>query len=203
MGLGRQLDRHVVRLLVILRPEGLHDVHQGEDLQRDHLDVPYPRGNRPRNLREGGRSPSKSPGRGTPGRGIPSNRGKTPVVGAGRSIPPMLPNNPGPTPGTSGLNTGRRPGQPGFVKRGGGGGSGVVRSTDGGYKLPSFSSDDTEPMDDDENENEEEEEMDVEEDDEVDFPNLGAQNQPLAQNIPLRPKAPVAAKNINLIRAPK
>ena len=54
-----------------------------------------------------GRSPSKSPGRGTPGRGIPSNRGKTPVVGAGRSIPPMLPNNPGPTPGTSGLNTGR------------------------------------------------------------------------------------------------
>ena len=41
-----------------------------------------------------GRSPQKSPGRGTPGRGIPSNRGKP--VGAGRSIPPMLPSDPEP-----------------------------------------------------------------------------------------------------------
>ena len=159
-----------------------------------------------------GRSPSKSPGRGTPSRGVPSNRGKTPVVGAGQSVPPMLPGDPGPTPGTSGMNTGRRPGQPGFVNRGGKGG-GVVRSKDGGYKLPSFSSDDTEPMDDDDNENEddedenendeEEEEMDKEEDNEVDFPNLGAKNQPMAQNIPLKSKGPVAKKDINLIRAPK
>ena len=157
-----------------------------------------------------GRSPSKSPGRGTPGRGIPSNRGKTPVVGAGRSIPPMLPGDPGPTPGTSGMNTGRRPGQPGFVSRGGGGG-GVKRREDGGYKLPSFSSDDTEPMDEDDeddddeddNENEGEEEMDVEQDEEVDFPKLGAKNTPMAQNINLKPKGPLAKKNINLIRAPK
>ena len=85
------------------------------------------------------------------------------------------------------------------MKRGGGGGSGVVRSTDGGYKLPSFSSDDTEPMDDDdnendddkddENENEEEEEMDVEEDDEVDFPNLGSPKSAVS------PKHPVEAES--------
>ena len=143
-----------------------------------------------------GRSPSKSPGRGTPGR-----RGKTPIVGAGRSIPPMLSGDPGPTPGTSGLNTGRRPGQPGFVSRGGGGSA--VRGKDGGYNLPSFSSDDTEPMDEDVNENEGEGDMDVDEENEVDFPNLGARNQPVAQNIPLRTKGPLAAKNINLIRAPK
>ena len=155
------------------------------------------------------KSPAKSPGRGTPGRGIPSNRGKTPVVGAGQSIPPMLSGDPGPTPGTSGMNPGRRPGQPGFVSRGGGG---VARGKDGGYKLPSFSSDDTEPMDDDvdkenddedDNENEGEEEIDDEQDDEVDFPNLGTKNQPVAQNIPLRAKGPLAQKNINLIRAPK
>ena len=161
-----------------------------------------------------GRSPSKSPGRGTPSRGVPSNRGKTPVVGAGRSIPPMLPRDPEPTPGTSGTNVGARPGgrpgQPGYVSRGGKGSGSVPRGKDGGYNLPSFSSDDTEPMeegddDDDKNEGngEEEEEMDVEEDDEVDFPNLGAKNQPVAQNIPLRVKGPIAAKNINLIRAPK
>ena len=150
-----------------------------------------------------GRSPSKSPGRGTPGRGIPSNRGTTPVVGAGRSIPPMLPGDPGPTPGTSGMNKGRRPGQPGFVSRGGGG-SGVIRGKDGGYNLPSFSSDDTEPRnDEDDDENEGEEKMDIEQDEEVDFPNLGAKNQPMAQNINLKPIGPVAKKNINLIRAPK
>ena len=121
-----------------------------------------------------GRSPSKSPGRGTPSRGVPSNRGKTPVVGAGRSIPPMLTGDPGPTPGTSGMNVGRRPGQPGYVKRGGGGGGGgVARGKDGGYKLPSFSSDDTEPMeeddDDEDDDDEDEEENEGEQDEEVDF----------------------------------
>ena len=38
-------------------------------------------------------SPAKSPGCATPGRGVPSNRGKTPV-GVGQSIPPMLPREP-------------------------------------------------------------------------------------------------------------
>ena len=79
------------------------------------------------------------------------------MVGAGRSIPPMLPRDPGPTPGTSGMNTGRRPGQPGFVSRGGKSGSGVVKNKDGSYHLPSFSSDDTEPMEDDNNDNEDDE----------------------------------------------
>ena len=109
----------------------------------------------------------------------------------------------------SGMNVGRRPGQPGFVNRGGrGGGGGALRNT-GGYTLPSFSSDDTEQQDDDDddddNDNENaEEEMEVEEDDEVDFPKLGAREQPKVQNIPLiKPKGPVVKKNINLIRAPR
>ena len=158
-----------------------------------------------------GCSPQKSPGRGTPGRGTPSNHGKTPV-GVGRSIPPMPSRDPGPTPGRSGMNVGSRPGQPEFVNRGGrgGGGGGATRSV-GGYNLPLFSSDDTEPMDDDDdNDNDngdEEEEMEVEEDEEVDFPKLGAKSQLMAQNMPLvvpkGPKGPVAAKNINLIRAPR
>ena len=102
------------------------------------------------------------------------------------------------------MNVGRRPGQPGFVNRGGrGGGGGALRNT-GGYVLPSFSSDDTEPQDEEDDNENAEEEMEVEKDDEVDFPKLGAQEQPMAQNIPLvRPKGPVAQKNINLIRAPK
>ena len=45
--------------------------------------------------------------------------------------------------------------------------------------------------------------MEVEEDDEVDFPKLETKNQPKLQNIPWKPKGPVAAKNINLIRAPR
>ena len=149
-----------------------------------------------------GRSPQKSRGRVTPGRGVPSNRGKTPV-GVGRSIPPMLPRDPEPTPGTSRMNVGRRPSQPGFVNRGGGGG-GAAKNI-GGYHLPSFSSDDTEPMDDDDDDGEKEEQIEVEEDDEVDFPKLGTKNQPKPQNIPLKPnpKGPLVAKNINLIRAPR
>ena len=153
-------------------------------------------------------SPVKSPGRAKlPERGTPGNRGKP--VGAGRSIPPMLPSDPEPTPGTSGMDVGRRPGQPGFINRGGrGSGGGATRNTDG-YHLPSFSSDDTEPQDDDNNDNDNdneniEEEMEVEEEEEVDFPNLGAKDQPMTQNIPLiKPKGPVAKKNINLIRAPR
>ena len=50
---------------------------------------------------------------------------------------------------------------------------------------------------------EKEEEIEVEGDDEVDFPKLGTKNQPKPQNIPLKSKGPVAAKNINLIRAPR
>ena len=121
----------------------------------------------------------------------------------------MLPRDPEPKPGTSGVNVGRKPGQPGFVNRGGRGEGGGANRNAGGYSLPSFSSDDTEPQDDDDDDNDNdneniEEEMEVEEDDEVDFPKLGAKGQPLAQNIPLiKPKGPVAKKNINLIRAPR
>ena len=147
-------------------------------------------------------SPAKSPGRATPGRGVPSNHGKTPV-GVGRSIPPMMPRDPEPTPGTSRMNVGRRPGQSGFVSRGRGDGGAAKYS--GGYNLPSFSSDDTEQMDDNNDDGENENRMEVEEDDEVDFPKLGTKNQPKSQNIPLKPnpKGSLAAKNINLIRAPK
>ena len=101
------------------------------------------------------------------------------------------------------MNVGRRPGQSGFVSRGRGGGGAAKYS--GGYNLPSFSSDDTEPMDDDNDDGENENQMEVEEDDEVDFPKLGTKNQPKSQNIPLKPnpKGSLAAKNINLIRAPR
>ena len=101
------------------------------------------------------------------------------------------------------MNVGRRPGQSGFVSRGRGGGGAAKYG--GGYNLPSFSSDDAEPMDDDNDDGKIENRIEVEEDDEVDFPKLGTKNQPKPQNIPLKlnPKGSLAAKNINLIRAPK
>ena len=97
-----------------------------------------------------------------------------------------------PKPGTSGLKTGRKPGQPGYVNQGGKGG--------GAFHFPSFSSND----DDDNQAREEDMEVDddpkeggddnEEEDDrEVDFPKLKVKP----------PKPPVGMKNINLIRAPR
>ena len=128
-----------------------------------------------------GRSPARgSPARGTPGRGIPARAPKNRPVG---TVNPQV------LPGTStgGGTPARRSGQAGFVNRGRGGGAGrgASRSSPARFNLPSFSTEEDE--DDDE---ETEEEM------EVDFPNLNQQPQP-------QRRRPIAAKDINLIRAPR
>ena len=133
-----------------------------------------------------GRSPARgspargTPGRKSPGRGISANAPKNRPVG---TVNPQV------IPGTSmgGDTPARRPGQAGFVNRGRGGGAGrgASRSSPARFNLPSFSTEEDE--DDDE---ETEEEM------EVDFPNLNQQPQP-------KRRRPIAAKDINLIRAPR
>ena len=172
-----------------------------------------------------GRSPARgspgrssrgsTPGRGTPGRGSPikgvkpgSGRGNS---GRGRSVTPLGSPQAEPKPGTSGM----KPGQAGYVNRGGGA-VGARRSSPR-WALPSFSSDDKENEDDDDNENEDEDEEDndyepgegddnddddedEEEDMEVDFPKVDLKNKPKP-----KPRATpgMGVKNINLIRAPK
>ena len=128
-----------------------------------------------------GRSPARgSPTRGTPGRGIPASAPKNRPVG---TVNPQV------LPGTStGSGTpGKRSGQAGFVNRGRGrgAGQGASRSSPARFNLPLFSTEEDE--DDDE---ETEEEM------EIDFPNLNQQPQP-------RRRRTIAAKNINLIQAPR
>ena len=133
-----------------------------------------------------GRSPARgspawgTPGRKSPGRGIPADTPKNRPVG---TVNPQV---------KSGTSTGgstpvRRSGQAGFVNRGrsGSAGRGASWSSPGRFNLPSFSTEEDE--DDDE---ETEEEM------EVDFPNLNQQPQP-------KRRRPIAAKDINLIRAPR
>ena len=164
-----------------------------------------PRGSPARSTPDRGRSPARSsPARSTPGRsparGSPTrgSRGRGGSArGRGRGVVPTS----DPKPGTSGTGN-LKPGQAGFVSRGGGGGSGrgASRSSPGRWNLPSFSTeeeDDNEDDDDDtENEEEDDDEDNEEEDMEVDFPNLG-------QPAPKPPRRPIAVKNMNLIRAPK
>ena len=105
-----------------------------------------------------GTSPARgSPRRGTPGRGrsparsspVRGTPGRSPGRGTSANPKPkpvgMV--NPQVKPSTSGVTPGR-PGQAGYVNRGGGGGSGrgASRSSPGRYNLPSFS---TEEDDDD------------------------------------------------------
>ena len=133
-----------------------------------------------------GRSPARgspaqgTPGRKSPGRGIPADPPKNRPVG---TVNPQV------KPGTSmgGGTPARRPGQAGFVNRGRGGGAGrgASQSSPGRFNLPSFSTEEDEDGDE-----ETEEEM------EVDFPNLNQQPQP-------KRRRPIAAKNINLIKAPR
>ena len=171
-----------------------------------------------------GRSPARgspgrssrgsTPARGTPGRGSPmkgvkpgSGRGNS---GRGRSVTPLGSPQAEPKPGTSGA--GAKPGQAGYVNRGGGV-TGARRSSPR-WNLPSFSSDDKENDDDDDDEDDDEEETgdkdyepgdegneeeDEEEDMKVDFPKIDPKNQ--RKNNQQTVKA--AVKNLNLIRAPK
>ena len=107
--------------------------------------------------------------------------------GAGRSVP-VGTVNPQPRGGRG------RPGQAGFVQRGA---RGASRSSPR-FALPSFS---TGEEDDDEGD---EEDNDDDDDDEVDFPNQGnAQRRRQTVQRGKQPRNPIAAKNLNLIRAPK
>ena len=91
-----------------------------------------------------------------PARGIPAH-GRGAGRGVGRSIPV----------GTVNPQPQKKPGQAGFVQRGGSGARGASRSSPR-LTLPSFS---TEEDDDEDNEDgEKEEEGDTEEEEEVDFP---------------------------------
>ena len=126
---------------------------------------------------DSGASPRKSPRLSLPTRGTPAH-GRGAVRGVGRSIPvgTVKPQQ-------------RKPGQPGYVQRG------ASRSSPR-LTLLTFS---TEEDDDDE-----EEGGDTEEEEEVDFPNQGAgQRQRQTVQTGKQPRKPIAAKNSNLIHAPK
>ena len=134
---------------------------------------------------DSGASPRKSPRLSSPMRGTPA-RGRGAVRGVGRGIPV----------GTVNPQQ-RKPGQAGFVQRGGSGTRGASRSSPR-LALPSFG---TEEDDDDDDE---EEEGDTEEEEEVDFPNQRAgQCQRQTVQTGKQPHKPIAVKNLNLIHAPK
>ena len=97
---------------------------------------------------------------------------------------------------------GGRPGQAGFVKRGGTGARGASRSSPQ-LILPSFSPEEDND-DDDDNDNSDNEGDNDTEDKEVDFPNQGnVQRRRQTVQGGKQPRNPIAAKNLNLIRAPK
>ena len=138
-----------------------------------------------------GSSPARGRPKGSPVRGAPNqgNRGG----GRGGSTPGCAVTPVGATPQNEPKpSTSRaKPGQAGYVNRGG-----VRRSSRSSpvYKLPSFSSSEEkegEDEDDDEDDDDEEDDM------EVDFPNLGQQKPQV------KPRRKIAVKQINLIRAPK
>ena len=119
-------------------------------------------------------------------RGTPAC-GRGAVRGAGKSIPV----------GTVNPQPQKKPGQAGFVQRGGSGTRGASHSSPR-LALSSFS---TEEDDDDDDE---EEEGETEEEEEVDFPNQGAgQCQRQTVQTGKQPRKPIAVKNLNLIHAQK
>ena len=125
-----------------------------------------------------------SPARGAPPRGVP---GRGASRGAGHSVP-VGTVDPQPR-GSRG-----RPGQAGFVQRGARGAS----KSSPHLTLPSFS---TEEEDDDEGD---EDNNDNDDNEEVDFPNQGnVQRRRQTVQGGKQPRNPIAAKNLNLIMAPK
>ena len=125
-----------------------------------------------------------SPARGAPPRGIP---GQGTSRGTDRSVPVRTVN-----PQSRGSRG--RPGQAGFVQREA---RGASRSSPH-FALPSFS---TEEEDDD---GDNEDDNDDDDDDEVDFPNQGnVQRRRQSVQGGEQPRQPIAAKNLNLIRAPR
>ena len=97
----------------------------------------------------------------------------------------------------------RKPGQAGFVQHGGSGARGASRSSPR-LILPSFSTEDDDDNDEDDDDGDEEEEEDTEEEEEVNFPKQGTgQHQRQTLQSGKQPRAPIAAKNLNLIQAPR
>ena len=140
-----------------------------------------------------GSSPHKSPGLSSPGRGTPacgvSNRGAS--QGTGRSKPVGTVN---PQP----QSRRGRPGQAGFIQCGGSSARGASRSSPR-LTLPSFSTEE-----DDKDDNGNNDGNNDTEDEEVDFPNQGnVQWRRQTKQSGKQPCNPIAAKNLNLIRAPK
>ena len=138
---------------------------------------------------DSGASPCKSPHlsspRSTPtcGRGASRGTGRSKLVGTVNPQP---------------QSAQRKPGQAGFVQHGSSSVRGVARNSPR-LTLPSFS---TEEEEDDEEE--EEEDDDEDDDDEVDFPKQGVgpcRRQTIQTG--KQPCQPIAAKNLNLIRAPR
>ena len=128
-----------------------------------------------------------SPARGAPPRGVP---GRGASRGAGHSVP-VGTVNPQPRGGRG------RPGQAGFVQQGARGAS----KSSPHLTLPSFS---TEEEDDDEGDEDNNNDDDDDEDNEVDFPNQGkVQRRRQTVQGGKQPRNPIAAKNLNLITAPK
>ena len=138
-------------------------------------------------------SPHKLPCLSSPGRGT-SVRGRGASQGTGRSKPVGTVN---PQP----QSAQRKPGQARFVQHGGSSARGMARSSPQ-LTLPSFS---TKEDDDEEDEHEEDDDdNDDDEDEEVDFPKQGTvphRRQTIQTEKQLH--QPIAAKNLNLIRAPR
>ena len=100
------------------------------------------------------------------------------------------------------METVGKPGQAGFVKRGGSGVKGASRSSPQ-LTLPSFSTEEDEEDDDNENDNDNND-NDDDEDEEVDFPKQGnVQHQRQTEQTGKQPRKLIATKNLQLIRAPR
>ena len=130
--------------------------------------------------------------RGTPPRGV---QGRGASRGAGHNVPVGTV--------TPQLRRGRgRPGQAGFVQHGA---RGASRSSPC-LKLPSFSTEEEDDDEDDEDNNDDndDDDDDDDEEEEVDFQNQG-NIQRTRQTVQggKQPWNPIAAKNLNLIRAPR
>ena len=143
---------------------------------------------------DSGASPCKSPRLSSPARGTPAC-GRGAGRGVGRSKPV----------GTVNPQPQKKLGQAGFVQRGGSGAKGASHSSPQ-LTLPSFSTEEDDEDDDEEDngDSDEEEEEDMEEEKEVDFPNQGtAQHRRQTVQTGKQPCKPIAAKNLNLIHAPR
>ena len=133
---------------------------------------------------DSGSLPRKSPRLSSPARGTPvCGRGAGRGAGRGKPVGTV---NPQPQ------SAPRKPGQAGFVECGGASGREASRGSPQ-LTLPSFSTE----------EDEEDNDNDDDDDEEVDFPKQGTQRRRQTMQSGKQPRQPIAAKNLNLIRAPR